>query len=308
MNAHANIDGLTALRRIDSKDAALVAALAALLRASGLDVRMDGHLEHMITYFDTNSDISFGIVSIEGGAVRLTPERITDAVAALDKFDPLLSNVENALGVSLEATHMTDAHRNGISIHVAQGHASLVLNIPRDHPHCAQWNADASKLPPHDAHMPCVVCIEINGPRLSIAEADNLASGDLLLMPQSAGATLRTAHLADVLGAYYLTTGLFSVGQSGASMTDLNTTAVQDFLVPLTIRLPDRMTSAASLAALVPGTTLALGPLTDGIAVELRIADRLLARGELVQMGEGFAVLIEACADIKDTVATVESD
>jgi hypothetical protein len=51
MNAHANIDGLTALRRIDSKDAALVAALAALLRASGLDVRMDGHLEHTITYF-----------------------------------------------------------------------------------------------------------------------------------------------------------------------------------------------------------------------------------------------------------------
>ena len=75
-----------------------------------------------------------------------------------------------------------------------------------------------------------------------------------------------------------------------------------DFMVPLTIRLPDRMTSAASLSALVPGTTLPLGPLTEGMPVELRVADRLLARGELVQLGDRFAVLIESRADIADPI------
>jgi flagellar motor switch/type III secretory pathway protein FliN len=75
----------------------------------------------------------------------------------------------------------------------------------------------------------------------------------------------------------------------------------------LTIRLPDRMTSAASLSSLAPGTTLALGPLTEGMPVELRVADRLLARGELVQLGDRFAVLIESRADIADPV-TAEDD
>lgn len=73
-----------------------------------------------------------------------------------------------------------------------------------------------------------------------------------------------------------------------------------DFMVPLTIKLPDRMTSASSLSSLVPGSTLPLGPLTEGMPVELRVADRLLARGELVQLGDRFAVLIEDRADIHD--------
>ena len=61
----------------------------------------------------------------------------------------------------------------------------------------------------------------------------------------------------------------------------------RDFAVPLTIRLPDRMTSAASLAALRPGTTLPLGPLTDGMAVELLVAGRPAStRGALVRWDE----------------------
>jgi flagellar motor switch/type III secretory pathway protein FliN len=67
------------------------------------------------------------------------------------------------------------------------------------------------------------------------------------------------------------------------------------------------MTSAASLSSLAPGMTLALGPLTEGMPIELRVADRLLARGELVQLGDRFAVLIESRADIADPL-TAEDD
>lgn len=112
---------------------------------------------------------------------------------------------------------------------------------------------------------------------------------------------LTAAHIAPVTGMIDLTTGVFSAGQYGASMPD--DTPAADFMVPLTIRLPGRMTSAASLSALVPGTTLPLGPLTEGMPVELRVADRLLARGELVQLGDRFAILVESRADIADTVS-----
>jgi flagellar motor switch/type III secretory pathway protein FliN len=195
---------------------------------------------------------------------------------------------------------MEASKADAIGIHVARDDFSLTLAVPRDHARRADWIARAAALPPSASHMPVAISLALAGPRLTVAEATALDAGDLLLIPQKAAAALRTPHLPDMTGAFDLSTGQFSLGQTGAAMPEHTPDPAADFMVPLTIHLPDRMTSAASLAALAPGVTLPLGPLKEGMPVELRVADRLLARGELVQLGDRFAVLVEDRADIND--------
>ena len=71
------------------------------------------------------------------------------------------------------------------------------------------------------------------------------------------------------------------------------TTSANGFSVPLSIRLPNRMTSAAELSAMQPGTTINIGAVTQGLPVSILVADQEIARGELVQVGDQFGVLIE---------------
>lgn len=295
MNAHVGIDGLTALRRIDPEDAALGAALCALLRAAGLTVRI---VETCGLMFETDSGVSFAVVSIDGRVPVFSVERVGEAVAVLDAIDPFLVEVETALGISLDATGMGPSDASFVGVHIDRGGSSIMLAAPHYHARRADWIARAAALLPSASHMPVAVSLGVAGPRLTVLEASALSAGDLLLIPQNAAATLQALHLPELTGAFDFSTGRFSTGQTGAMMPDDKSNA--DFMVPLTIQLPDRMTSAASLAALAPGATLALGPLTEGMPVELRVAGRLLGRGELVQLGDRFAVLIEARADIHD--------
>jgi flagellar motor switch/type III secretory pathway protein FliN len=305
VNAHVAIDGLTALRRIDPEDATLGAALCALLRAAGMSVRLvdaDGQM------FVTESGVSFSVASMGGQVPIVSATRVSEAVAILDAVDPLLVDVEAALGVSLDAIGICTTVPGAIGIQLSRDNDSLIVAAPRDHARRADWIAGAAALPPSSAHMPVGVSLTIGGPRLTVAEASALALGDLLLVAQHTVATLRTPHLPDMTGAFDFSTGQFSPGQTGAAMPDEPPNAAADFMVPLSIQLPDRMTSAASLAALAPGVTLPLGPLTEGMPVELRVADRLLARGELVQLGDRFAVLVEDRADINDATDAGEGD
>jgi flagellar motor switch/type III secretory pathway protein FliN len=305
VNAHVAIDGLTALRRIDPESAALGAALCASLRAAGMSVRLveaDGQM------FVTESGVSFSVALMDGQVPIISATRVSEAVAILDAVDPLLVDVEAALGVSLDATGIGMMVPGVIGVQLSRDNDSLILAVPRDHARRADWIVGAAALPPSSAHMPVAVSLTIGGPRLTVAEASDLASGDLLLVAQHTVAALRTPHLPDMTGAFDLSTGQFSPGQTGAAMPDDTPNAAADFMVPLSIQLPDRMTSAASLAALAPGVTLPLGPLTEGMPVELRVADRLLARGELVQLGDRFAVLVEDRADINDATDAGEGD
>jgi Type III flagellar switch regulator (C-ring) FliN C-term len=303
MNAHVGIDGLTALRRIDPDAAALDSALCALLRVTGMTVRLvdtDGIM------FSSESGVSFAIASFDGRSPIMSPDRVTEAVALLDAVDPLLAAVEAALGVSLDATGMAAAARGSVGIQLSHKDDSLILAVPRHHACCDDWTARADALPPLAPHMPVAVSLDVAGPRLTVGEASELAVRDLLLIPRSAASTLQTPHLPVMTGSFDFSTGQFSFGQTGDTMSD--DSPAHDFMVPLTIKLPNRMTSAASLAGLAPGATLSLGPLTEGMPVELRVADRLLARGELVQLGDRFAVLIEERADINDAPVSKGDD
>jgi Type III flagellar switch regulator (C-ring) FliN C-term len=300
MNGHVGIDGLTALRRIVPEDAVLDSALCALLRAAGMSVQL---VDAGGVMFATESGISF---TVGENALVLSATRVSEAVAILDAVDPLLLDIEAALGVSFDATGMDVAAPCLIGVQVSRDNDVLILAVPRDHANRSDWVARASALPPSAPHMPVVLSLDVAGPRLTVAEASELAAGDLILIAQTAAATLRTPHLPSITGTFDFSTGQFLLGQTGDHMPD--DIPASDFMVPLSIKLPDRMTSAASLAGLAPGVTLPLGLLTGGMPVEIRVADRLLARGELVQLGDRFAVLIEDRADIHDASRAGEGD
>jgi flagellar motor switch/type III secretory pathway protein FliN len=172
------------------------------------------------------------------------------------------------------------------------------IAIPVTHPQRDEWRARAQALSVPAAQMPVLLRVLVRGPRIGIAEAGDLAPGDLILFDARPAVTIESEGDAGRDGQLDFASGNFTLHPQGAPMAAEPSS--RDFAVPLTLRLPDRATSAAGLAALRPGMALPLGPLTDGMPVELLVAGRPLARGELVQLGDRFAVLIEALSAIDD--------
>jgi flagellar motor switch/type III secretory pathway protein FliN len=292
----AELDGLVALRRVDPHDAALGAALAALIARD--DVRVTISSDAAAGSWFRAGDADFAA----GGQPLLRAGRIDDAVAVLDRIDPLLDHVEQALGIALDPDMMIAAPRDdGVIITIMSGTETIMLAVTRDHAQAPHWIDAAQGRHADPTTLPCPLRITLTGPRLSMADAGALDAGDLVMIAQAPHTALITPDGTVIPGQLALATGLFTHAPQGSPMAEAPT-APHDFAVPLSIRLPDRMTSAATLAALVPGATLPLGPLTDGMPVTLIVGDRDLARGELVQLGDRFAILIEARATIDDPV------
>ncbi|HVJ01023.1 MAG TPA: FliM/FliN family flagellar motor switch protein, partial [Sphingomonas sp.] len=220
--------------------------------------------------------------------------------------DPLLTRAETALGIALEPDAVEDGGPAPcVVLSLAAEGVGATMTVPLDHPARAQWETQAGALRPADARLPVVLRLLVAGPRLGVDEAGALVAGDLVLIGTRPGATIEASDGASRAGQLDLVSGSFTLHPEGNPMAadPAASAAPRDFAVPLTVRLPDRATSAASLAALRPGTALPLGPLTDGMPVELLVAGRLLARGELVQLGDRFAVLIEERAAMDDVDA-----
>ncbi len=297
----APIEALSGLRTIAPATEPAIAALCRLLAAqdvivSTLDVEPDGH------WFAAEA-VSFRLERAGHEAITLTPERIEDAAAALDMFEPALRAIEAALGISLEPAALGPLD-NGATLRLGLAHdghrLALAWRSGIEGSISEDWTARARALPLHGADIPCPYTVTLAGPRLTIGEASDLEGGDLVLLGTLVAARLVPLDGPPIAGRLLLAEGRFTAEEEGRSMPEAAATA--DFAVPLQICLPERMTSAATLAALVPGATLPIGPVTDGMPVELIVGGRRLARGELVKIGDGFAVLIEERPQIADRV------
>ncbi|QAY75578.1 FliM/FliN family flagellar motor switch protein [Sphingosinicella sp. BN140058] len=290
-------EALGSLRRIDPDAAALGAAAAALIAARGLDAE----ILHTIApgaWFGCTDHVCFQLRD----SGPLDDARIGDAVRMLDRGEPLLERLEHGLGLDLEPSEIREGLGDAVILLVRGEGLAAEIALPVDHPAAARWRAEADALTPAPGAMPVLVHLLADGPRLPMAEAGALEAGDLVLLSARTTAIL-ASEAGRVAGLLDFLSGDFTLQTQGTTMADEGTGPARDFAVPLTIRLPDRMTSAASLADLRPGTALPLGPLTDGMPVELLVAGRTLARGELVQLGDRFAVLIEERSGIDDSAA-----
>ncbi|MGK6354131.1 FliM/FliN family flagellar motor switch protein [Sphingomonas sp. DT-207] len=296
------LDALSSLPRVEAEVAALAEALIALMEADGIDATIVQSAPAG-PWFICSGGVRFRVA----GGPPLSPERVGDAITLLDRADPLLARVEAALGIALEPGAVGNGGSPScIVLSLTADAIAATIAFPTDHPERAAWETRAHALQPADARLPVVLRVLAAGPRLGVAEAGALAAGDLVLIGAQPTAVLEGSDGSALTGQLDLATGGFTLHPEGDPMASepAASAAQRDFAVPLTVRLPDRATSAASLATLRPGTALPLGPLTDGMPVELLVAGRLLARGELVQLGDRFAVLIEERAQIDDADAT----
>jgi flagellar motor switch/type III secretory pathway protein FliN len=297
------VEGLVALRTCNVEVNRLAALLCQLVSAAGLQVSVLQDASDHGQWFTCGTKVAFRIRSIDGRHVADAGDA-AGAVAMLDKVDPLLVRIESALGIDLEATGFGEpADLASVVLDISDGAARICVAIQHDDAQTADWVTAAAALRPDDAQMPAVFSLDMTGPRLSVAEASSLSAGDLILIGQMARAQIHGVGSWQASGTFDMVQGQFTTAIEGGTMAGSDADAfgtVADFAVPLTIRLPERMTSAATLAALRPGMMLPLGPLTDGMPVTLLVADRPLARGELVQLGDRFAVLIEDRAALAD--------
>jgi flagellar motor switch/type III secretory pathway protein FliN len=125
----------------------------------------------------------------------------------------------------------------------------------------------------------------------------------LLLLARNIPATIvpvdaiQTDH---VDGRFDALCGTFSAGpvfdDGDAEMPDDDreqSGAPAAFAVPITLRLPGQFIDAATLSALAPGYVLPLSPLVQGLQVDLLVGGQRIARGEIVELGDSFAVHID---------------
>jgi hypothetical protein len=312
-DADATVDGLISLPQMNPVDADIINLMIQLLNggeiegaALTLDVKAAKAPLLQTGWFSTRSEASFCIIKVHAKAVVLDPSRVEAAAAALDAIDPVLDQLEAVLGIALEPLDLltapiTDAIlieiacRDGQDVrHVLQLAAKpSTLNL-------AHMNAARSTARAALRDAPCPFTITATAADLSIDDASDLACGDLLIIGSRASTRLQwPAQSADGdqqhsnSGWLDLTTGLYLEGDNMSANPGRG-----GFAVPVTIALPPKTTSVEVLANLKPGATLPLGPITAGLIVDVQVGGRALARGELVQIGDQFAVLIEERLDL----------
>jgi predicted RecA/RadA family phage recombinase len=224
--------------------------------------------------------------------------RLAEMVAALDAAEPLLSEVEARTGIILDpAEAVATPPENSLIFEIASADAQTIICLAFTPeflpPHSLQTSFETLEIDWHK--VPVAFETQIAGPALGIEAAAELTAGDLIFVGGMVAARLIPIQGNKITGRYDMGSGQFTANAIGESMEPgtANGASGTGFSVPISIRLPGRMASAADLSALRPGTTLNIGALTQGLAVSILVGDQEIARGELVQVGDQFAVMIE---------------
>ncbi len=298
------IEGLQGLRRIDPVEADVVNLILLLLNAQPLDggEAMSASRREIsgAGWFETGTGTGTGfrIVRADGRDFVLQPNRIDDAVAALEASDSLIDRIEALLGLPLEPTGLLPGSPEyGLGFRIETPQHCIDLALPLDRLDLAHLNEQRGRalLSAHD--MPCAFDVSIIVADLPIDDAADLEPGDLVLMGQRVRARLAW-HSGAADGLVNLAAAHFAV--SSGDENDMSNERPGGFSVPVTISLPPRTTSVEALAGLKPGSSLALGPIVEGLRVAVAVGGRQFAAGEIVQIGDQFAVLIESRAGMDD--------
>jgi hypothetical protein len=281
--------------------AALASNLALrLLHRNGVEAKILRDFSHESPVFTVHDRAVFSLNGVSD------PDSGIDALCdALDAADLLLEHIETNLGINLAPSDFGTVaagifnRDDAIIVQLRRDGQSLILALMVDADSVARWQEMADGLPVELAMLQRPVNLDCMAARLSLAEAAGIAPGDLLLLPGKLMASL-TVALGPVMqgqfdcGSGNWRAGGFAEAEDNMSNYDGNEqdSGPGGFAVPVSLRLPQQAVDAATLAALAPGAVIPLSPLSHGLVVDLLVGGKIIASGEIVELGENFGVHI----------------
>ena len=239
----------------------------------------------------------------EGNPVLLHAERVAEIAAMLTGADALLTALERRIGVTIEPDQLQagppePANIIALDFHGAQGlQHQLTLAFPPDF----AVPADSAQQDLNLTRAAVASTLECVVAALDVDDASAIARGDLLILRGGHWpATLGTPFGA-VPGRLEPFNSYFSVGtgdpsQEPTDMSDEETGGDGGFgalKVLVSIKLPDQGLTIEELGRLRAGLAVPVGPIAAGLEVQLMVAGRTIAIGELVRLGDQFAVHID---------------
>jgi flagellar motor switch/type III secretory pathway protein FliN len=304
---------ISRLPRLEERNAELTNALLSLLASEIEDVRAESSasLHSGPGVFCAAEGISFQLLDNANNPLIENVQDVEAVCDALDAADPLLTKIEQQLHISLDpksADAVADAKTDVVVISVADEDIVVKIVISTADERAADWIDRAANQSVKLETLPVRLRFELAGPRLALHEVEGFDHGDLMLLPVQISAGLdggqigRSVHPAGVFGGVFdLKTGNFLCQSAGSEEEQTSNMAINEneggafagLKVPVSIRLPDHNIDAATLAALRPGGNLVLGPVIQGLQVILSVGGKEVARGEMVEIGDSFAVHIE---------------
>jgi flagellar motor switch/type III secretory pathway protein FliN len=305
MNA-GSVAAIRSLKSINESDANAGNALLHLLGSVG-QASLADYVSAPDHWFASRSDVVFAI-SVEGMAA-ITAD-IDLACDMLDAAEPLLQQAEQLLGIELDPHDLQPKRQimqdfpEALVARIRSADVTLWIAVQPHAEYAVQWQAKAEMLPLHQAAAPVRIRVMLTAARLSLEQAAGIASGDLLLLARNIPAMIVTAddlRLDRIDGHFDCRSGAFGAGaifdDGDADMADddleQSGSTAAAFAVPITLQLPGQFIDASMLVALAPGYVLPLSPLVQGLQVDLLVGGRRIARGEIVEMGDSFAVHID---------------
>lgn len=222
-------------------------------------------------------------------------------VETLDRAADVLDRIEAATGLAAEFGDYGALDRDLATIVLMQdgkpvGDLAVLAAPPR-----GQAATCREYLP-----LECTVA------RLALGEAEALAAGDMILAAagpwplaqakaQFAGLTFdpSTGRLGTGIGAHSKMTGEGTMPEADRR---------RELQVPVTVRLSDTTIAADELARLGAGGTIDLGPVAEGLSVALAVGGRSIGTGELIRLGDRFAVLLDRAGEADRAMQEQDGD
>ncbi|MDY7098020.1 MAG: hypothetical protein SXU28_07770 [Pseudomonadota bacterium] len=228
----------------------------------------------------------------------------------LSAHEDVLQDVEQALGLAAEFSDYGPLDEAAPALTVSRDGCALGRVVVCSEVASTDADADA------DAGGGAVIlCLAFNAARLSIKEAEALEGGDMLVLNHGPWPLIPDAQANGGQAAAnpLIAPGMPPLGldpHTGRLIPTLSDQASPDtsagaysevssqenpaaLSVPVAIHLGDTAVTQAELARMAQTGTFDLGAVSEGLSAQLSVGGRIIGRGEIVRIGDRFAVLLD---------------
>lgn len=132
-------------------------------------------------WFLCGEAVAFRILRLDGQAVHIAAADGPAMADLLDRADPLLSEIESALGLTLAPSDMGPCPEHATLVARIEAGSTVRIDLALS-PDTLFLPTSAPLAPALVGHIPLTIHMVLDGPRLSPADAAALRPGDLLLI------------------------------------------------------------------------------------------------------------------------------